>query len=447
MIEDAAGQVLEAGLVGAGAALQGQLLAGVHQARLRSLHRLAAVSTRVVSGIRAARSDDASFSLPTLSADLLEVLSVAHAVITGNGDPAAWRGTARTVYAPVGGLRLAGLGMEAVVSAAGYAGVVVWLTDAEGRLWSVSDVKPGGGERIVSSAAGPVLVGETGLSHRDLARAGLIMASATANPEGRLGTGRSVRAVRAAGVAWTEPQLLRRFGRLNGQSTVPNGARVPQLLALTVCGSERDAVLAVDDGGEGVRLVAPAADQRPMVRDNLRLIADRPGLRMLAIARSRADDGSVAPAGFLGLPGTLELIAVGGGDLRLPAALNGHADLGFDRLSPRFLRPSGPPPPFPQSEAVNDPLLAYRRRLDRVVSGGRRTLSVPGVPQEVRSEAARLRGEQLATAATLLEGLLEAAQPAERDAFGRLAGADGGGLARAWLAAGTYQRALLAAPF
>lgn len=447
MIEDAAGQVLEAGLVGAGAALQGQLLAGVHQARLRSLHRLAAATTRVVSGIRASRSDDASFSLPTLSADLLEVLSVAHAVVSGKGDPGEWRGTARTVYAPVGGLRLAGLGMEAVTSSAGYAGVVVWLTDAEGRLWSVSDVKPGGAERVVSSAAGPVAVGETGLSHRELARAGLIMASATANPDGRLGAGSGVRAVRAAGVAWTEPQLLGRFGGLNNRTAVPNGARVPQLLSLTVCGSERDALLAVDDAGEGVRLVAPAGNARPVHRDNLRLLADRPGLRMLAMARPRPDDGSVAPAGFLGLPGTLELIAVGGGDLRLPAALNGHADLGFDRLSPRFLRPSGPPPPFPQAEAVSDPLLAFRRRLDRVVSGGRRTLSVPGVPQEVRSEAARLRSEQLATAATLLETLLEAAQPAERDAFGRRAGADGGELSRAWLTAGTYQRALLSAPF
>ncbi len=81
-----------------------------------------------------------------------------------------------------------------------------------------------------------------------------------------------------------------------------------------------------------------------------------------------------------------------------------------------------------------------------MVSGGRRTLSVPGVPQDVRKEAALLRREQLATAATLLEGLLAAAQPAGRDVFGRLAGGADDELARAWLAAGTYQRALLEAP-
>ncbi|WP_285601131.1 hypothetical protein [Kineosporia sp. NBRC 101731] len=450
MIWDAAGRLLEAGTAGAGAALQGQLLAGVHQARLRALHRLASSATRVVSAVRAARADDASFSLPGLTADLLEVLSVAYAVSTGTGDPADWRGTARTVYSGVGGLRLAGLCLEPVISSAGYAGVVVWLTDAEGRMWSVSDVKPGDAERVMSSAAGPVAVGETGLSHRDLSRAGMIMSSATANPEGRLGSGSGVRAVRAAGVGWTEPQLLSRFGALNtGTGPANAGDRRPRLLALTVCGDDRDALLAVDDEGQGVRLVGPVGDRHRIHRDNLRLLAGKPGLRMLAVARPPTGDvnGFAAPASFLGLPGTLELIAVGGGDLRLPAGLGGHADLGFDRLSSRFLRPSGPPPPFPATGEVADPLLAYRRRLERVVSGGRRTLSVPGVPREVRSEAAMLRRDQLATAAVLLERLLDAAQPAERDVFGRLATETGGDLARAWLAAGTYQRELLAAPF
>ena len=98
----------------------------------------------------------------------------------------------------------------------------------------------------------------------------------------------------------------------------------------------------------------------------------------------------------------------------------------------------------PDAGEVSDPLLAYRRRWERVVSGGRRTLSVPGVADEVRAEAALLRREQLATAGMLLEALLQAAQPAQRDVFGRLTADDGSELARAWLAAGTYQRALLA---
>ncbi|MBT0772161.1 hypothetical protein KIH74_24670 [Kineosporia sp. J2-2] len=440
----AAAQVLEAGLAGAGVAVQGRLLAGVHQARLRTLHRLAAAATRVVTGIRQARSDAAAFSLPQLTADLLEVLSVAHAVISGTGRPEEWRGTARTVYAPVGGLRLAGLCLEPVISSAGYAGAVVWLTDAEGRLWSVSDVKPGGPERVPSSAASPVAIGETGLSHRNLSRAGLIMASATANPDGRLGAGQAVRAVRAAGVAWTEPQLLGRFGRIGGHLHGNN--REPRLLALTVCGSDRDAVLAVDPAGEGVRLVVPGGGHRQIQRDNLRLIAARPGLRMLAVARPLPGEEGGAHR-FLGLPGTLELIAVGGGDLRLPAVMQGRVDVGFDRLSARFLRPSGPAPQFPQAAEVTDPLAAYRRRLERVVSGGRRTLSVPGVPRQVRSEAALLRREQLGTAAMLLEALLDAAQPATHDVFGRLTGDSSTTLARAWLTAGAYQRELLSAPY
>ncbi|GAB3239255.1 hypothetical protein [Kineosporia babensis] len=439
LVWDAAGQLLDCGLAGAGAALQGQLLAGVHQARLRALHRLASATTRVASGIRAAQADDGDFSLPSLTADLLEVLSVAHAVISGRGDPGEWRGTARTVYQGVGDLRLAGLCMEPVVSSAGYAGVVVWLIDADGRLWSVSDVKPGGAERVPGSAAGAVAVGETGLSHRELSRAGMIMTAATANNDGRLGSGHAVGAVRAAGLAWTQPQLVRRFGVVNAGTARAN---VPRLLDLTVCGHERAAVLAVDRAGTGVRLVAPPG---PVPQDNLRVLAGKAGLRFLAVARPRSDDVN-ASARFLGVPGTMELVSVGGAELRLPAVLNGHADLGFDRLNARSLRPSGPVPEYPQVSDVTDPLLGYRRRLERVVSGGRRTLSVPGVPQEVRSEAARLRSEQLTTAATLLENLLQAAHPHRRDEFGRLAGPADDALAKAWLAAATYRRALLGAP-
>jgi len=452
----AAGALLEAGMSGADVGFAERLLAGVHQARLRGLHRLAAAATRVVTGVGAAERDDDSFSLRSLSADLFETLSVAHAVTSGTGSPTDWRGTARTVYQQVGALRLAGLCLEPVVSSAGYAGVVVWLIDADGGLWSVADVRPGPPERALISADATVAVGSSGLTHRKLSRAGLVMAAATANSEGRLGTGARVRAAAAGPVAWTDPRVAPRFGQVDGHLEVTGRlptaqARSPRLLALTVCGSLGEALLAVDAAGGGVRLVAAPGDPHRLRRDNLGVLAEHPGLRFLAVARPGGEGATdIAADRFLGRPPTLELIAVGGGDLHLPAAAGAHVDLGFDRLERRLLRPTGPSDlPFPTGSGVGDPLAAYSRRLDRVVSGGRTTLNATGVRAEVHGEAAQLRRLGLVAPAGLLERLVVAASAPVPDEFGRIEGAGTHGpdrLAVAWLAAATCRRALFDAP-
>jgi hypothetical protein len=88
--------------------VQAELLLALHRARLEGLPRLAAAASRVISGVRAGRGDDASFTLEGLTQDLLELLEVAHAVQAGADDVALWRGQSRSAYAPVGGLRLTG---------------------------------------------------------------------------------------------------------------------------------------------------------------------------------------------------------------------------------------------------------------------------------------------------------------------------------------------------
>lgn len=447
LIGTAAARLLESGVAGAGAAAQAELLTGVHRARLVGLHRLAAATTRVVTGVRAARQDDAAFSLQALTSDLLEVLEVVHAVRTGLVDSVDLRGQARSGYAAVGGLRLTGLCLEPVLTDSGYAGVVVWLIDADGRIWSVSDVKPGGEERITAAAQAAVALGEAGLSHRRLSRGGLILSGATANADGRLGAGAKVRAVSSAPAAWTSATLLERFAGLD--SGAAGGSLL--LLDLTVCGSQDDVLLAVDSAGVGVRLASSApggSAWAATARRNVQILGAAAGSRLLVIARAATGDAGERTSGGRAAaetPGTVELLAVGGGDLRLPEQFGGHADLGIDRLSPAFLTPSGPAPPFPPTSAEPDPLLAVRRRLRRVVSGGRRTLSVPGVPATVRSEASALRRAQLATTADRLEALLAAGQPAQRDVFGRLIDSDPVALSRAWLIAGIQVREATAA--
>ena len=427
LVRQATARVLDTGVPGAGAAVQSELLRAVHLARLEGLHRLAAAATRVVTGIRAGRQDDSSYSLEALTRDLVEVLEVAQAVGAGLGDPAIWRGRARSVYRSVGGLRLAGICLEPVVSKAGYAGVVVWVVDADGRTWSVSDVLPGGTERVRAASESVVAIGETQLTHRQLSRGGMILSGATANPEGRLGAGITVRAVTADGIPWTAAPLRSRFGPLRdaGEGLL--------LLDLTVCGSAHDAVLAVDSEGTGIRLQPPASAHDSTFRDNLRHLGAAPGLRLLGVGRPSIRQIRA-----------VELLAVGGGDLRLPESFGGHVDLGIDRLSPAFLEPSGPAPMFPVHAESQDPLAALRRRHQRVISGGRGTLSVPGMTRGLRADVAALRRAQLSTGADLLESLVAAGQRGSRDVFGRLDVEDTGALPRAWLAVGFYEREVAA---
>jgi len=141
--------------------------------------------------------------------------------------------------------------------------------------------------------------------------------------------------------------------------------------------------------------------------------------------------------------GVVELLAVGGGDLRLPESFGGHADVGIDRLSPAFLEPSGPAPVFPALAGAQDPLAPLRRRQRRVVSGGRGTLTVPGTA--TGADVSALRRAQLSTGADLLEALVAAGQHGNRDVFGRLVMDDPEALPRAWLAVGLYEREVAAA--
>lgn len=416
----AASQILQAGLQGAGAAAQAELLRSLHHARLCGLHRLAAAATRVVTGLRAGRGDDPTYTLSGLSRDLLEVLEVAQAVQSGQLDPTSWRGRARTMYAPVGGMRLTGLCLEPIVTDSGYAGVVVWLVDADGQIWSVSDVKPGGPERVRSAAHAVVALGEAGLSHLKLSRGGMVLSGATANPDGRLGAGMKVRAVSAPGTPWSTEPLRSRFGAATAEARL-------MLLDLVLCGGTDDAILAIDTAGTGLHLVEPTGAHGTTFRDNLRLLATSPGLRILAVGRLSAPR-----------PRTVELLAVGGGDLRLPDELGGHVDLGVDRLSMAFLSPSQPSPTFPQVVEVADPLAGFRRRFERVVSGGRRSLTVPGADASLRADVTMLRRHQLANGADLLEALVAAGRVGERDVFGRLVDDDPEVLANRWLAAGLY---------
>ncbi|WP_129838480.1 hypothetical protein [Streptomyces sp. RFCAC02] len=452
---DAGKAALEAGIDGAGAVLQAELLGAAHTARLAGLHRPATAAVTVVGRLRAARAGDPAHRLADLTTALRDLLLTAHGVPGARGAGlAALRGTARRPYTPKGSLRLYGLFTEPVVADTGHAGAVTWTADAEGRLFSVTDVLPGGPERAVAAAARTVRLGDTALTHAELSRAGLIVSGATVSPDARLGAGAAVRAARAAGAGWAAPPLDRLWseppsaqaGRALAALALPEGERPPGagllFLDATVLGPLRETggdVLAVACGGLTVRAVPATGHPSLADRDNLRLLASAPGLGLRIIGRLvPADHPRLALLAFGVPPG-------GGTALRTPDP-EARFNAGHDRLVRGDIPQTVPAAPPLATRSDRPPLHVLTRRTDQAVTAGRRTLALPG---RDGADARALRAAGLATGALLLDELLDAATHRGRDVFGRLLPADADRFARAWLAAAAYadetSRALCAA--
>ncbi|WFE65383.1 hypothetical protein [Micromonospora sp. WMMD714] len=447
-------EVLAAGVVGCGVVLRTALLRAVHEARTNGLHRAAASGTRVAAGLRAAREAEPHHRLAELTDDLRELLAVSRR-LRGAAPPAdelgALLGVARRAYDPQAGLRLYGLCTVPVVTDSGYAGVVTYLADRTGRLWTVADLAPGDVGRAVGAGDATVAVGESGLSHRQLTRAGLVVSGGTASDSGQLGAGRAVRAVRAAGAGWadeplaglwTQPlpeQVRRAFDAVT--LPVPERPAGADLLFLTVrvLGGHEHTVL-VETGDRAV-LTLTAADEHAVLpyRDNLRLLARAAGAELRLVGR--LDPARRATVQALSVGPT----SVDGPGLDLPESWAGHADLGFDRLHSSQLRAGDPgsvdgaspgragPVPGPRVGDAAGGLL--RRQVERVVSGGR---AVQALADPV---AQRLRLARLDLGAQLLTTLGDAARARPRDAFGRLTDDDGQAFAESWLALAVYEGA------
>ncbi|MET8699426.1 hypothetical protein ABZW10_11245 [Kitasatospora sp. NPDC004723] len=500
--------VVAAGVGGAGAVLQAELLRAAHRARLAGLYRPAAAAVAVVTRIRAARSGEPDHRLADLVAGLRELLGLSTALALaatprpgGPGGPgvAELRGTARQAYAPAGGLRLYGLFAEPVLTAT-HAGVLTWAVDAGGGLHTMAEVMPhtdatAAAPQAVGAGNRTVRLGDAMLSHREFTRAGLAVQGATRSAAGRLGAGASVRAVRAAGAAWTAEPLARlwaeppaaQVARALAAGAVPPEARPAgsELLFLdvTLLGA-----VPYGPGGEprllaesdGVVLALRAAHDHPGLayRGNLALLATAPGLRLRVIGRLERAARPELRLLAIGLPPTgpsttgpstaVGSTAVGSttaadGDaatahpgepsLALPADRSGRVNLGLERLQTADLTlppagPTGPAAPAASGapaggEAPTTPVHLLTRRVGQAVTGGRAALALGS--RAADGDRARLRSAGLATGAALLDGLLASAVDQSRDVFGRVVADDHGAFAAAWLAAAWYEEELASA--
>ncbi|MDJ1640592.1 hypothetical protein [Streptomyces pakalii] len=435
--------VLEAGVDGAGAVTQSALLRAAHTARLRHLPRAAGAALSVVTLLRAARAGDPSYRTADLVTALAELLGTAHRVGAASGaELAAVRGRVRRPYSLDGSLRLYGLFTEPVVTDSGHGGVRTWVAGADGRLFTVGDVAPGGVGRALGVADRAVRVGDSALTHRELGRAGLAVSGATVSPDGRLGAGKAVKAVTARGAAWTEPPLAAlwetppaeqaaRALRSTSRYADPDGTGSDLLfLDVELLGAVREpggaCLLAQCEGGVRVRLTVADDDPALAHRDNLALLAAAPGTRLRIIGR-------LVPATHPRL--TLLACSHPTGE--------GTVDLGLDRLRRADLPDPAAPahfaPPQPAGPGASSPLYLLERRVEQTVPAGRAALGLLG---DVTAETRRIRRGGLPTAAALLTALCASAGRRDRDLFGRLLPADTDGFAAYWLAAARYTAAV-----
>ncbi|ACU36451.1 hypothetical protein [Actinosynnema mirum] len=433
---EACATVLRSGASGSGAVVRAGLLRAVHVARVAGLHRASSAGLRIASMLADARAGSSSFDRELLTAELVELLLLCHDLRAGvPADPAELRGTARREYRPIGALRLYGLCTEPVVTSSGYAGVVTHLVDDRGGLWTVPAIMPGGRERVVAAAGGPVAIGESGLTQAGLGRGGLLLSGGTASPDRRLGAGKAVRAVAASGATWDEEPLAglwrqplaEQVDRAFRAAARPEAHRPPGdalLFAEGVVRGPVGAALRVQVDGGHVDLVA--RDER--TRDNLRVLSGADGLRVKVVARLLPER-----------PGAAVALALSG-DVDLPSALKGRADLGLDRVQRSHVARGAthdlPPDGEDARPSVPPPLRPLENVLHRVTLGGR---AVAGVASTGRDVAA-LRDSGLRTTAALLEELAAASRDRERDAFGRVVRDAGDAFPHAWLRAGLHVR-------
>uniref|UniRef100_UPI0010317DE8 hypothetical protein n=1 Tax=Streptomyces otsuchiensis TaxID=2681388 RepID=UPI0010317DE8 len=372
----AAAAALDTGRDGAGAVHQADLLRAAHTARLAGLHRPAAAAVSVVTQLRAARAAAPEHRLPELADRLREVLHAAHRIPAATGpELVALRGTARRAYTPEGSLRLHGLFTEPVLTPGGYAGAVTWTADATGRRYTVNDTTPGGATRAAAAGERTVRMGDTALTHRELSRSGLAVSGGTLSASGRLGAGAGVRAVRAVGTPWNaapltalweEPPADQAARALAARDNPTPGRDDLLFLTVTLLGTVREAAgdcLLAHSEGLTVRLTLAHDHPALPYRDNLRLLASRPGLRLRAIAR-------LLPAAHP----RAQLLAVSH-----PTQDDAHVNLGLERLRTADLPPATSPAPAPSvtpaPHLAGAPLHLLRRRLHQAAAGGRALLT------------------------------------------------------------------------
>jgi hypothetical protein len=373
------GEVLRTGLSQTGTVRLGELLRVAHACRLAGAVRLESALLGVFEAARDLRERRVSFRATDACVRIAEALELAHRLRRGE---VSALGSARRSYAPVAGLRVAGLA-TAPIARRGYAGVVTYFTDGA-RIYSAQELVPGETSRARDAFEAPLRFGEISLTHREASRTGLLFARAEVSSDGRLGAGKGVACV---AVARDEAFVDRLFAvPLEAQlATADRGDA--RLVCLEGVVARADAGFGLLRDGGGAITLRPAIDEPSFAgRDNLAKLADA-GARARFVARLADDGAALEP---------IALCFVGERSWRsLDDERLAHVDV-----------PRGEPRAWTPPE-VFDPLGPARRRAVRFALAGARSLP-SAAHAELAREAAMARERLLPSAADALLTLASA---------------------------------------
>ncbi len=300
--------------------------------------------------------------------------------------------------------------------------------DAAGTLYALADIAPGSGSRVAQAYTSGALIGDLAAPPERLGRGRLLLQRARVSADRRLGRGGEVRAAEGKGAGWESSPVQALFDRpweaqLDAASREPIARDAPMFTEAHV----------VADGGRLLLRLSCGA----LARAHAPIDSGEETLAALA----RADGARVRIVARLAAPGELTLLAFApdSAAVHLPEALGGRVFVGLDSLAHgQIVRTTR----APQVElpASPDPLHALRRRLRRVVLGGRSTLAL-GALEAIARESSALDQLQMPSAASALRALTNEALKRPRSLEGRQSAGDPRAFADAWLAATLYEQA------
>lgn len=426
-------RLLVVGCRSAGVMVQSALLRAGHGCRAEGLVNLAHAVVRIVEGIQRLRAQDEHTDSQQLQQDVSEAVRLAIELARAPQVPVARLGQVRRRFDPIAISRLVGIVAEPIWTLSGYAGVCIHLRANDGRLYQISDARPGDVALVQQAYAGGIDLGGTAVPASRLSRSLIAVQNLTASADGRLSKGTRTRwaiqqnpaSVADDGFALPlRDQLEAVFGELPGEGAEPRGGWDLIAVEGMVLGAQGATVLLqCDAAARPLRLGVAIDDERLHFRRNLQWLARCPGLRLRVYGRVRPEiSGRIDPLTIVPLlPDKLpaesaERLDDIGPQLELPAAWEQRCHLGLDELQRHYFTASerfaeevvlpADEQAAGQGGADADVALtaALERQLTALVLGGRNC--VPPITSAAhRRQRERLLARYQSTAARLLETL------------------------------------------
>ncbi len=422
LVRESLSALLRVGARNAGILLQSGLLRAGHSCRASDLYALSNTVLRIAEGVQRFRQQSDEADSLTLKEDVASAFFACHSLLNQSSVPKWIVGQSRRVFESLDVRKLNGIFAEPILTRSGFAGVSVYLQDAnKGGLYTVNELRTGDSSLIRQAYRGGIDLGGITMEAKALCRSTFAVQELTVSEDGRLGKGKSTRWATAKREL-TEPlsggrladsldsQLERVFSWLSTPNEQrPGGWDVVSLTA-TVMGSHGATVVVGVEGSDRPWRLGIMIDSSELVyRHNLELIARCPRLQLRCLVRVRVDVPHCADLLAIANLPSVPLESQVATRLELPEDWQGICNTGLDRLERHYVRGIERWSEEIALEGENDPsdtnakyTTAIERRLVGMVLGGRDAIPILGSKSH-RRDCNQMKKLFLPTGAYLLD--------------------------------------------